>query len=172
MSVPRNTALDAVDVLNDLIGDITTGCSVLLSADSQFRRHRLSLRDMSGIQKMCMSHLVLALSKLLEFWERYHAAVPPAHANQMRLLLRRVRAKNVEPFRNSVAGHIWDNALGRCLRHSEIMDHLTNIVGDIPAFDAWLRNPADPSAVSNILTVVRNAIMEEHTIAPNEVINR
>ncbi len=70
----RDKAIDAVDILNDLIGDLSVGTRVLM--DCRARRREFTVEQMSAVQKMCLSHLVLGFAKLLEFWKRYHDTVP------------------------------------------------------------------------------------------------
>ena len=62
-------AIDAVDTLNDLIGDLAAGTIVLRDYHQQYKTGgAFNLELMSAVQKMCLSHLVLAFAKQLEFW--------------------------------------------------------------------------------------------------------
>ena len=63
----RSIAIDAVDTLNDLVGDLVVGTRVLADYQKDFRSRRIGEAQMSPVQKMCVSHIVLAFAKLLEF---------------------------------------------------------------------------------------------------------
>jgi hypothetical protein len=73
-------------------------------------------------------------------------------------------------------GHIWDNEQQRPLIHSEIKTRLAQLTGgDMPGFLNWLNNPtADefPSTVVGIVETVRDALMSEYSISPDEFIDR
>ncbi len=68
----RDRAVDVVDVLNDFIGDFITGGMVLRGYSRQHQEGKLPLMVMIPVQKMCVSHLVLAFAKFEEFWTHYH----------------------------------------------------------------------------------------------------
>src|SRR5688572_15995678 len=110
----RARAIDAVDVLNDLVGDFVTGSMVLREQEAHFKKGALTLHQMVGVQKMCLSHLVLALAKCIEFWEKYHGLVPAKHRDTFKLMNRKIRAREVASFRNSCVGHIWNDEQQRC----------------------------------------------------------
>lgn len=121
MGAERDAAIDAVDVLNDLIADLIAGTNIFKDYRQRLKSGSFRLEQMSAVQKMCFSHLVLSLCKLLEFWEHYHRLVPATHSDELKRLNSEIRRRDVEYFRNKVAGHTWDKKLQRPLRHSEIM---------------------------------------------------
>jgi len=59
----RKRVLDAVDILNDFIGDLITGVMVFREYSRELKAGRITMVQMVPIQKMCISHLVLTLSK-------------------------------------------------------------------------------------------------------------
>ncbi len=172
----REKALDAIDLLNDLIVDFVTGTTVLTDYNKKYRTGAITIDQMSGVQKMCLSHIVLGLSKLHEFWERYHDIVPEQHRSDLKTLNKSLVQKGVTKFRNKVAGHIWDKKLMRIRRHSEIMNDLETLTdGNAHEFLAWVNNPkanSYPNTVVSIILAIRNSLVEMYTITPNEVIGR
>jgi hypothetical protein len=60
--------------------------------------------------------------------------------------------------------------------HSEIMARLGRLTdGDMSGFLDWINNPKSnqfPSTVISVVETVRDALMSEHSIAPDEIINR
>jgi hypothetical protein len=176
MSADRDTAIDAVDVLNDLIADLVAGTNVFKDYRQRLKSGAFRLEQMSAVQKMCFSHLALAFCKLLEFWEHYHRVVPANHRGDLKRLNSEIRRRGAEDFRNKVAGHTWDKKLQRPLRHSEIMTQLNGLIGEhADHFLHWINNPEDntyPKTVVSVVETVRDAIAQEHAIDSSEIIER
>lgn len=172
----RATALDAIDTLNDLIGDLVAATRVPGDYHEMYRAGRLRPEQMSTVQKMCISHLVLAFAKLLEFWDRYHHLVPERHRSDLKSLNATLKSRGVEEFRNTVAGHIWDRKRQRPLRHSEIMEKLSTLTGGkLGEFLRWVNNPQGntyPNTVLSVVETLRDSLVAEHRIQPGEVIER
>lgn len=172
----RARAVDAADVLNDFIGDFITGVMVLHEYSKQHREGKLQLVQMIPIQKMCLSHLVLALAKFEEFWKHYHDLIPQEHRDACKSILKAMRTRKVSEFRNRCVGHIWDKGKQRPLAHSEVMTALEAIaVPDFAAFLSWINNPKAntyPLTVVSIVETVRDALVSAHSIQPEEFVDR
>ena len=172
----RELAIDAVDTLNDLIGDLVAGTLVLLEYHQRFEAEHIPLQKMTAVQKMCLSHLVLSFVKLLEFWERCHQIVPAEHRDDLKALNRILKKKGVEDFRNKVAGHVWDRRLGRPLRNSEINARLEVLTdGHLGEFLRWVNNLEGntyPRTVLSVVETIRNSLMIKYKIQPEEIIGR
>jgi hypothetical protein len=172
----RETAVHAADILTDFIGDLVGGTMLFRAWDTRFRQEHLPADVMVNIQKICISHLVLALSKFVEFHQHFHQVIPSEHRQTCKALLHEINRKGAVEFRNKCVGHIWDNEQQRPLIHSEIKTRLAQLTGgDMPGFLNWLNNPtADefPSTVVGIVETVRDALMSEYSISPDEFIDR
>lgn len=174
---PRTKAIDAVDVLTDLIGDLITGVMVLRVFLAEHQRGKLGLGQMIGVQKMCMSYLALSLCKCIEFWKRYHDLVPAEDKPTYKALVTEITKNGVESFRNKCIGHIWDKEKKRPLMHSEVMQHLLALAHGqgLSAFLDWVNNPAGntyPKTVVSIVESVRDKIASHYSISGDEVIGR
>jgi hypothetical protein len=176
VSVDRNVAIDAIDVLNDLIGDLVAGTNVFIDYRQRLRNGQFLEEQLSAVQKMCFAHLALSFCKILEFYERYHRSVPEKHREVLKELNAEIRRRGVRDFRNKVAGHIWDKKLQRPLHHSEIMFQLNSVIGKhADDFLFWINNPKNniyPKTVVSIVETIRDSIATEYSIDPTEVINR
>ena len=75
----RTNAIDAADLLNDLVGDIITGVMVFREYNQQYRSGNIPLIMMSPIQKMCLSHIMLSLTK----WVEIHKNTIPSFLRQL-----------------------------------------------------------------------------------------
>ncbi len=172
----RERAVDAVDVLNDFIGDFITGGNVLSEYAKQHHEKKLALIVMIPIQKMCISYLVLAFAKFEEFWKHYHDLVPNEHHKACKTILKTLRDRKVTDFRNRCVGHIWDRKRQRPLTHSEVLNALKVIAApNLGEFLRWINNPnanVYPSTVVSVVEAIRDAVMLTHSIRPNEIVGR
>ena len=173
---PRDNAVHAVDTLNDFVGDFVGGVMLFREWESQFNAGRVPEILMVNVQKICLSHLVLGLCKFVEFYERFHKVIPSEHRDVCKGLVREIKQKGVVEFRNKCVGHIWDKHLHRPLIHSEIMTRLARLTGsNLSEFLNWINNPKAntfPSTVVSIVETVRDAMMSQHSITQDEIINR
>ena len=176
MSNDRQLAIDAVDILNDFIGDLITGVMVFREYREYYRKGEMSLSTMVPIQKMCFSHLVLTLAKWLEFYDHYNKILPDGSKEICRSLNKKIRGKNIRGFRNTCIGHIWDKKLNRPLMQSEIMSKLKDITGEkADDFLKWINDPPNnqyPETVVSVVEEIRDSLVQEYGIIPSEVIDR
>lgn len=172
----RARAIDAVDVLNDFIGDFVTGTMVLREYSQQHNENKLPLAPMIATQKMCISYLVLAFAKFEEFWEHYHDLVPLENRDACKAVLKVMRIRQITEFRNRAVGHIWDRQTKRPLKHSEIVSAIAAIATpDLTAFLDWVNNPAinaGTSTVVSMIETIRDSIASKHNISPDEIVRR
>ena len=175
-TIDKARAIDATDVLNNFIGDFITGVMVFREYSAHLKAGKLSLEMMVGIQKMCVSNVILAFAKFEEFWKHYHDVVPAEHRAASKSILKAIRTRKITEFRNHVVGHIWNTTERRPLRQSEIMKALEYVTAqDFGAFLDWINNPKAniyPSTVVSIVEAVRDSIVAAYSISPAEVVNR
>ena len=172
----REKAVHAADTLNDFVGDLVSGTMLFREWDTQFKAGRVPEILVVNIQKICISHLILGLCKYLEFYERFHQVVPSTHRKACKALVREINRKGVIDFRNKCVGHIWDTERQRPLIHSEIMTRLGRLTdGDMSGFLDWINHPKRnefPSTVISVVETVRDALMSDYSITPDEFIHR
>jgi hypothetical protein len=172
----RENAVHAADTLNDFIGDLIGGTALFREWDTQFRAGRVPETLMINVQKICVSHLVLGLCKFVEFYARFHQVIPSEDGETCKALVSEINRKGVVEFRNKCVGHIWDKEKQRPLIHSEIMTRLARLTGgDMSGFLNWIDNPKTnefPSTVVSVVETVRDALMSEYSISPDEIIHR
>ena len=172
----REKAIDAADILNDLIGDFVIGTGVFKQYDEAYRSGNIDLGKMIAIQKMCISHLILGLSKISEFNRKFGTIIPMQHRGALKVINKNIREKDIEGFRNKIVGHIWDRKKQRPLRKSEIEERLKKIVSpNMGSFLSWINNPNDnsyPSTVLSVIETIRDSIVEEYQLNSDEIIER
>jgi len=171
----RKAAVDAVDILNDFIGDLVSGTMLFRYWINESQQGHIQPALMITIQKICISHLVLALSKFTEFYQRFLWIIPLKHRQACKTLLNEIDRKGVVDFRNKCVGHIWDNDQQRPLMNSEIMTRLDRLTdGDMIGFLNWI-NPTPnelPSSVVRIVETVRDDLTSDYSISPNDFLQR
>src|SRR3569832_44130 len=101
----RSSVLDAIYVLNDLVDALATGTMVFDNYQSMFARGEFSQPGIVGVQKMCVSHLILGLNKFCEFWESFHHLVPTELRPEIKVLVAKLQNRDVKKFRNTVVAH-------------------------------------------------------------------
>jgi len=172
----RTTILDAVYVLNDLFNDLVAGTMVFRHYQAQFERGHFSKEGIVSVQKMCVSHLVLALCKLCEFWEVFHHVVPAEFRPHVKELVSKINKLDAKEYRNTVVAHVKDRKLGRSRTQLESMDVLNRISANDPkGFLGWLNNPQDneyPKTVVSVIVTLRDSLRETHQVTAKEVLNR
>ena len=175
-SLDRSNAIDAADVLNDLLSDFITGTMIFRNGKAQLLSGNLSLVNMADLQRMCVSTLALAFSKYGEFYKHYHQLIPSSRRKVCKDLLKDIKTREIDTFRDRVIGHIWAKEHGRPLKHSEVMQMLDAMVkSDFNSFLDWINNPNNniyPATVVSIVETLRDEIAKEYSIQPEEIVNR
>src|SRR5262245_17536831 len=123
----RTTVLDAIYILNDIFDGLVAGTMVFDHYQAQFERGQFSKEGIVSVQKMCVSHLILALYKLCEFWKEFHHVVPGELHPQVKDLVSKINHLDVEDYRNTVVAHVKDRKLGRARTQLESMEVLNRI---------------------------------------------
>jgi len=169
----KTKAIEAVRMLNDFVGDLVAGTRSLELFESPDFASKIGANTQLILRRMCLSHLVVTLSKWAELYDRYKAAIPDATRETCLSLRKEIEARSIRDFRNTVVGHIWDSKLGRPLRRSEVDTRLASVLrGDQQAFLAWINSPSDnvfPKTVVAICEATREAIRVEHGLGDSEI---
>lgn len=171
----RSSVLDAIYILNDLFDSLVAGTMVFDSYQSRFIRGEISQTGIVAVQKMCVSHLILALNRLCEFWARFHHLVPDELRPELKALVSRLDNPDVKEFRNTVVAHIWNKGRSLPPTQAEAMALLNRISGHPGSFLLWLNNPKDhayPRTVVSIVQTLRDRLCEQHGVSAAEVFQR
>ena len=174
--IEKHLAEDVVDLLNDFIGDIYAGIGIYYEYDKLYRIKQIPESRMIPIHKMCISHLIITLTKWLEVYNRYNSIFPPEIIPVCRDLNKILRERKVVEFRNKCVGHILDNNTNKPITNSEISSRLSVIIDDnLSTFLKWLSDPTDnryPTTVISVIMKLRDDIAYKYGIVPSDIINR
>ncbi len=172
----RRSILDAIYVLNDLVNDLVAGTMVFENYQSRFTMGKFSQPGIVAVQKMCVSHLILGLNKLCEFWEVFHHLVPTELRPEMKALVSELEKRGIKEFRNTVVAHVWDKKRRRTRTQTEVIAQLNRISASDPGgFLLWLNNPSDnafPKTVVSIVQALRDHLRELHGVTEDEIFQR
>ena len=176
IEIERNSILDAIYVLNDLVNDLMAGTMVFENYQSRFTRGEFSQPGIVVVQKMCVSHLILGLNKLCEFWEVFHQLVPAELRPEIKDLVSELQRRGIKEFRNTVVAHVWDRKRRRTPTQTEAIEQLNRIsAGDPGGFLEWLNNPNDnayPKTVVSIVQNLRDHLLALHGVNADEIFQR
>lgn len=176
MELTREHAIDAAVILNDFVGDISAGVTVL----NNYRELLLNDQDketaLIAVQKMCLSHLILTLYKWTEFYDKYHNLFDGDLQSKCKELTKRIKKRDIVNFRHKCIGHIWDDDVNRPIYNSEISQYLNKIIlNDIQNFLGWLHNPEGntyPVSVVSVIEKCRNTLSQKYDIPYSEIMKK
>jgi hypothetical protein len=169
----RDKAIDAIDILNDLMNELMTGVDVYKHYLAGYKAGIVTFDGISSAQRLCFMSIIMALDKIREFNKRYLRIVPQGHRGTLQDLKTTIIGKRIPEFRDHCIGHIWDGRRNRPVKHSEVMDRLSLIVGTKPmVFMRWLHVTGKRDSVAGALETIRDAIMAEYSVTEDEVIGR
>lgn len=169
----RTKAIEAFRMLNDFVGDLVAGTRGLEVFESPGFASKLGASTQLILRRMCLSHLVVTLSKWAELYDHYKAVIPNATREACLSLRKEIEARGIRHFRNKVVGHIWDSELSRPVMRSEVDARLAQVLGDSQqSFLAWINDPASnvfPKTVVAICEAARDAIRDEYNLNDSEI---
>ena len=157
MATADDHCQQAIEVLNVLLGDIIVGLKSLelfSQIDDKLitAKKPLSNHMRGALVRLSNNHLLLALAKWIEFYKRYKNIIPSQFQTAAKKLCNELEARGVRNYRNKVAGHIWDDALGRPLSSEEAYKRLLKIIGsDEDVFNRWILDPTAADKTNHIV---------------------
>ena len=166
-------AIEAVRILNEFIGDLVVGTRSLELFESPAISSRIKPNTGLALWRMCLSHLVITLSKWAELYDRYKAIIPRDARQACEDLRNEINMRGIQKFRNTIVGHIWDKRLRRPLTRSEVDTRLATVLGQSQeSFVKWINDPKNnifPNTVVSICTYTRDRIQTEHSLKNSDI---
>jgi len=170
----RERAIEAVDILNDMIANCVAPVNVFKDYFIKRDGDESKNSHLIALYRLCMSQAILTLIKWVEFYEKYGGLIPDNMRSKCKLLLKRVKDRDVEYFRKSCIGHIWNKEKNRPLYNSEIEDLLKKItMNHVGNFMKWINdseNNSYPTTVVSIIERLRDDIAAQYGVDYKEVL--
>ena len=162
--------------MNDFVGDCIASVNIF-NVYHRLAEEQSKQNVLITVQRVCMSYLVIILDKWLEFYDRYSRYLPTDLHDECKKLSKELRSRNLEEFRNTCIGHIWDKKQDRPLYNSEIMARLNTITNnDLNKFMLWVNNPKNnvyPNTVVSVVETVRDRLIKDYNVDyNNEILNK
>ena len=172
----KNTVFDAIYILNDILDSLVAGTMVFDGYQKKYELGTFSQQGIVAVQKMCVSHLILALSKIVEFWKHYHQHIPEELRPEIKAVVSKLKSRDIQHYRNTVVAHIRDKKLNRARTQFEAIELLNRISDENPrAFLAWINSQNEyvyPKTVASIVETLRDNLRMEHRISASDVFDR
>jgi hypothetical protein len=169
----RPKAIQAYRILNDFVGDLVAGTRSLEVFESPAFASKIGANTQLVLRRMCLSHLVVTLSKWAELYDKYKALIPSQTRAACLELRKEVEKRGIRDFRNTVVGHIWDSKVRRPLTRAEVDTRLALVLGDSQqSFLTWINDPAGnvfPKTVVAICEAARERIRAEYRLNDSEI---
>ena len=170
----KQLAIDAVTVLNYLVGDMVVPVRIREDYAARMGQTPAHPETAKAVNRFCLSQLVLALSKWLEFYDHYARILPRVCVSDCKALNAELKKRELKKFRNTVVGHIWNKENKRPLSGHEIEAAFQSLVnGDADVFVAWCNSTGKntyPNTIVSIVERVRDEIIREHGISEVEIV--
>lgn len=153
-------------MLNDFVGDLIAGTWTL----KLYQSHKISAVANQNTQlfvmRMCISHLIITVSKWNEFYERYKSIIPDNIGKKAKILQKDIKRRGLVSFRNIVVGHIWDKRLNRPLTPEEIDIKLQKVfITDQKDFLDWVNNPKNQkNTIVDMCETLRTSLQEKYAL--------
>ena len=170
----KDKAIEACRILNHFVGDLIAGTKTLELYQSPKISEVANQQTQLFVRRMCISHLIITMSKWSEFYKRYKSIIPDNIKEKAKDLQRDIHARDLVNFRNTVVGHIWDTkSLKRALTPKEIDIRLQKVfVTNLKDFLNWIHNSKNQTnTVVGICELLRNNIQEEYKLTEGDIFN-
>lgn len=160
-------AREAFRLTNDLMLDLIAASKIHLIMKKFGLRVPQPESVRIGINRLCLSHVMITLAKWCELYDRYKAVIPAASREAAKQLTVDLKERGIPTYRNVVVGHVWDRETGRPLTVSETELRLAAITkSDIEGFLRWINDSPNnefPKTVVSIVERVRDTIQNEYS---------
>ena len=113
---------------------------------------------------MFVSNLILALSKFLEFYDRYGWLIPNGFKQPSREIQKKLTRCNIKKVRNVFIGHVTNRETGRPISNTELDTAFnTAIDGDLVAFLKWVHISGvalSPATIVGVLQSIQSELVK------------
>lgn len=169
----KDKAIEAYRILNDFVGDLIAGTRTLELYQSPKIKAVANQHTKLFAKRMCISHLIITMSKWSEFYRRYKSIIPKDIIQTAKNLQKDIDGRELVNFRNTVAGHIWDKKVNRALTPKEIDSRLQKVfVTNQKDFLNWINDPKNKKRSDTVITIcelLRKRIKEEYNLTEKEI---
>jgi hypothetical protein len=165
--------VEATRILNEFVGDLIVGTQVMVQYAKLSKEGRISPKVEQAVLKMCLSHLIITLTKFTELYMRYKDILPKDCVEECKKIFTELERRNVREMRNKVFAHIWDDDHGRPLKLSEIILAMERVFGpDTHVFLRWINDPKANEFGKTVIGTIeftRDRLIEDFKLTNEEL---
>lgn len=165
-------AIEAYQLLNNFVGDLIAGTRTLELYQLTKIKKIANETTQLFVKRMCISHLIITISKWNEFYDKYKSIIPKDVIDKAKNLKKDINKRKLINFRNTVAGHIWDKKLNRPLTPNEIDNRLQQVfITNQKDFINWINDHKNNKNVSivSVCELLRKKIQEEYNLTEEQI---
>jgi hypothetical protein len=155
-------ARDALSVLDYLIHDLIVGHQLYDFFEGVSKHARVKAETEKAVRRMYVSYLVLTLSKLSEFLDRYRWLIPDDLKSRCNAVEQELRRRAIRNLRNTFIGHIHNKRARRPITDTEVNAAFNAAIdNDMEAFLRWIHesgHTASPNTVVGLLEAVHGVV--------------
>jgi hypothetical protein len=153
--------------------DLNGGAQVYRTFTLMFAEHPPSEPIPTQVNRICAFHVILALAKWVELYDRYRAVIPVDTKDLAKGLRSSIVGKGIPSFRNKVVGHVWDKDKAAPLTPDEVDRRFEGVVGvHLADFMEWACATTSPSPINTaagVIEHVRDRLGEEHSFTSRDL---
>ena len=168
----KEKAIEACRILNEFVLDLITGVKCIELFESPAVQAKASQETNLGMTRLCFFHLIITLSKWIEFYNKYQSLLPNKNRKVCKNLKKEIEKREIGLFRNKFVGHIWDKDCDRPLTKEESDAYIVKINGgDKAAFLGRINklNAPYPTTVVSISERVRDELEKQYSLTHRDL---
>ncbi len=173
MKKMKSKAIEAYKILNDILGDLVIGSNTVDHLFHPLLSSKMDEPYKVGVTRLCVFHLIITLNKYIEFYQHYKDVIPKETVESCKELMKILKDRQIQKFRNKVAGHIWDKDKKAPITAQDHDTYLQKIYdGNFDAFLLWINNPDSnvfPKTIVSIIEATKKKIAENYAIDDSEI---
>ena len=169
----KENAIAAYGVLDYIGRDLIAASEAFRHFQSPEIRTSLSQHSPAYLNRLCLNHIFIALSRWQEFYKKFARYIPKSKRASAKKLNADLERRGLRTFRNGFLAHIWCKKYDRPLTGSEISDAVHKVAGgDFSRFVNWIHDYHAPEGAETVVRIVerlRDSFFDEYKLTDQEV---
>lgn len=169
----KEKAIAAYGVLDYIIRDLVAASEAFRHFQSPEIRTSLSQHSPAYLNRLCLNHIFIALSRWQEFYRKFVRYIPNSERSSTKKLYADLNRRNLLDFRNEFLAHIWCKKHNRPLTDSEISVAAHKVAdGDFSRFVNWIHDYHAPEEVETVVRIVerlRDSFFDSYNLTDQEI---
>lgn len=170
--IMKEKAIMAYGVLDYIGHDLIAACEAFRHFQSPDIRTSLSQHSPAYLNRLCLNHIFIALSRWQEFYKRFARYIPAQEKTSAKKLNADLDSRGLRTFRNEFLTHIWSREQNRPLTDSEISNTARKVAGgDFTQFVNWIHDYHASEKAETVVQIVerlRNAFFDVYGLTDRD----